>query len=510
MAQPLQNITITAPAFKGLNTQDSPLSGDAQYASIADNVVIDSYGRIGARKGLEALTDPSDLSKLSGDTLNFIHESEAADGTVRIIGYGNGDLFSMGTSGTELTKKADVAVGDEDGWAVTNFNDKTYLFHEELTTRVYDPSTDTFSLITAEPSASTFQPQSSVVLAAFGRMWATDTNNANIVYWSDLLSAQNWEGGSSGSLDLDKVWADGADRITALASWNGYLVIFGYNSVVLYQGAESPATMSLADTIGGVGCIARDSLQATGNDLLFLSSRGLMALGRTIQEKSNPLNDVSKNIHNELTALIIAEQGTIKSVYSGSEGFYLLLLPLSNIIYCFDTKGLLENGAYRVTRWLTSDMKCFCNRQDDRLLIGNAYGVNEYRNYRDNGETYTVRYYSNPLSFGDPSHIKFVKKIVPTVIGGKETINVKWSYDFGTGYKTQAFLPRINPNIGYYGASEYNNTAEYVAGNNDITVKRINATGSGNLVTIGIESNINGAPLSLQEFNIQAIIGRTY
>jgi hypothetical protein len=42
MAQPLQNITIAAPAFKGLNTQDSPLTSDPSFAAVADNCVIDS------------------------------------------------------------------------------------------------------------------------------------------------------------------------------------------------------------------------------------------------------------------------------------------------------------------------------------------------------------------------------------------------------------------------------------------------------------------------------------
>ena len=56
MAQDRQNITIAAPAFRGLNTQDSPLSLDASYASVADNCVIDQYGRIGSRKGFTAIT----------------------------------------------------------------------------------------------------------------------------------------------------------------------------------------------------------------------------------------------------------------------------------------------------------------------------------------------------------------------------------------------------------------------------------------------------------------------
>ena len=51
MAQQLQNITVAAPGFAGLNTQDSPIGIDPSFASVADNCVIDQLGRIGARKG---------------------------------------------------------------------------------------------------------------------------------------------------------------------------------------------------------------------------------------------------------------------------------------------------------------------------------------------------------------------------------------------------------------------------------------------------------------------------
>ena len=56
MAQQLQNVTISAPAFFGINTQDSPVDLNPSFASIADNCVIDTYGRIGARKGFDLLT----------------------------------------------------------------------------------------------------------------------------------------------------------------------------------------------------------------------------------------------------------------------------------------------------------------------------------------------------------------------------------------------------------------------------------------------------------------------
>ena len=56
MAQELASINLVAPAFKGINTEDSPLAQDPSFAEIADNAVIDQRGRIAARKGLSVIT----------------------------------------------------------------------------------------------------------------------------------------------------------------------------------------------------------------------------------------------------------------------------------------------------------------------------------------------------------------------------------------------------------------------------------------------------------------------
>ena len=53
MAQPQQNITLSAPGFMGLNLEDAPIDMDQRYALQADNAVIDQFGRLGARKGFE-------------------------------------------------------------------------------------------------------------------------------------------------------------------------------------------------------------------------------------------------------------------------------------------------------------------------------------------------------------------------------------------------------------------------------------------------------------------------
>ena len=56
MAQQLKSINLVAPAFKGVNTEDSPIAQDPSFAEVADNAVIDQRGRIAARKGLSVTT----------------------------------------------------------------------------------------------------------------------------------------------------------------------------------------------------------------------------------------------------------------------------------------------------------------------------------------------------------------------------------------------------------------------------------------------------------------------
>jgi hypothetical protein len=265
--------------------------------------------------------------------------------------------------------------------------------------------------------------------------------------------------------------------------------------------------MALADTIGGLGCIDRDSVQHTGSDVVFLSHVGLRSFGRTIQEKSFPSKDLSKNVRNDFMSLIEQNTVAIKSIYSPENAFYLITLGSSNITFCFDMRGTLEDGSHRVTRWPSTPFKCFARKDDGTLYVGNAAGVGTYGGYQDEGEAYTLRYYSNPLTFGDSSRTKMLKKIVPTIIaGGGSTAFVKWGYDFSQSFSTGIInVPTVS--VAEYNIAQYN-IDEYSATNTEIVRKAINATGNGTVVTVGIEVEIDSQPFSLQEFNIQALLGR--
>jgi len=506
MAQPLQSINLVAPAFKGINTEDSPLSQDPSFADVADNAVIDKRGRIASRKGYNVITTTK--TELGTAKIRAIKEFRDDAGNSKIFSVGNNKILSGTTTLADETPGSYTIT--QDNWKMVNFNDKIYFFQRSYEPLVYDNAGGSVVKLSTVSGAAgvTSAIYGNEVLAAYGRLWVADFGaNKSTVYWSDLLIGHDWSGGTSGSIDISKVWPDGHDEIVALAAHNGLLIIFGKHSIVVYQGAEAPATMSLADTVAGVGCVDRDTVQYTGTDVLFLSQTGLKSFGRTIQEKSMPITSLSNNITKDIIDLTQNEISFFRTVYSPENGFYLLTFVNQDTTYCFDVRGTVEGGAYRVTRWPGTGFTAYTRLEDGTLYIGNGNGISEYTGYRDNGEPYRFKYYSPGLTFGDPSRLKILKKLRPTIVGANSAIMfLKWAYDFGTFFQTSEFTVG-NQVTGYFNESEFNSTAEFTGG--DLTSRRgINTTGGGGVITIGLEADIDGSGLSLQEINVLALMGK--
>jgi len=508
MAQQLQNITVAAPGFAGLNTQDSPIGVDPSFAAVADNCVIDKLGRIGARKGWEAVSTNGSSVLGSSRGIEMVYEYIDNSGDKVVVSAGNNKLFTGTTTLTDATPTGYTPTANN--WKAVTLNDHVYLFQRD---HEYVLGTDHGgSFVLEEHSAHSHAtgtpPEANEVLAAYGRLWAADiTGNKHTVYWSDTLNGHHWTGGTSGSLDVTTVWPTGFDEITALAAHNGFLIIFGKKSILVYSGASSPASMTLTDTVEGVGCIARDSVQHTGTDILFLSETGVRSFGRTIQEKSMPMRDISKNVRTDLLNLIPLQTNPIKSLYSSEEAFYLLTLPDSNTVYCFDMRTALPDGSQRATTWSGMYPLSFAVLEGGEIYIGISSGIVQYKGYMDGAVKYEMRYFSNPMDFGNTSNLKFLKKFNMTIIGGQNTpTTLNWGYDYTESYTKQAFTFGSS-NIGEYGVSEYNTTAEYTS-SILINTPKVNTSGSGEVVTIGIEAEVNGAAFSIQKIDIHALLGR--
>lgn len=529
--KPLQPVSITAPGFFGLNNQDSGIDMNPAFALQAYNAVIDRYGRIGARKGWSYVTTSGGTST----NPEAIFEFAKGDGTYTVISAGNNKLFTGTTTMTQANVRNSTDSGNltytitDSDWQIVqaqyesglNLSAHAYLVQKDHPPLVYHKlgatahaHTGSFGFqrlvdVGSAPagySVTSFMPN--CALAAYGRLWVADIGADNLtVYYSVLLDTTDFNGSSSGLINLEQV-VPGGEKIVALAAHNNFLVIFTTNNIVLYSNANDLGSLALADVIKGVGCVARDSVQNIGTDLIFLSNSGVRSLMRTIQEKSAPVRDLSRNVRDQLLQFVATENlEKIRSVYYEPDAFYLLALPTSNFTYCFDLRQFLQDGSSRATIWDTIDPSSLCATQDKKLLIGKTNGIAQYAGYQDNGSQYIFSYFSPYVDFQSPALTKVLKKIGITVVGGSSTtLTINWGFDYETQYKT-AQVTTSTAAVAEYGIAEYN-IAEYSATIFIDQVKK-QLSGSGNVVQIGINAAINGKPFSLQRIDIYAVTGRT-
>jgi len=512
MVAKLLTTSIAAPGFMGLNTQDSIVSLESGFATVATNCVIDKFGRIGARKGWSRQhTGNVDLGSSS---IQAIGELIANDGTSYVIAAGNNKLFKL--SGSTLTTLAYGGGGvaptiTANNWQMAPLNGILYLYQAGHDPLIFDPavSNTTFRRVSEKSGYLGSVSQNNCVISAYGRTWsASNGSNKTTIQFSDLLSGFVLSTGTAGTLDISEIWPAGADEIIGLAAHNGFLIIFGRRQILIYANAQDPASLTIQDAITGVGCLARDTIVTTGSDVIFLSDSGVKSLMRVIQEKSAPLRDLSANVRDDLLTAVSIETtlGNIKAAYSDKEGFYLLALPLSGLVYCFDIRVTLQNGAARATTWDSLIPTAFCYKQNKDLLFGRPGYVGKYDTYLDDSATFNLRYYTNYFDFGVPTALKIMKKVGITTIGGAGyPISLKFGYDYTDIYNSRVFN-LANAAVAEYNIAEYN-IGEY--GGSAFDNRVINIGGAGKVIQLGFETIVNGKPFSLQKIDVFTKVGKT-
>ena len=357
-------------------------------------------------------------------------------------------------------------------------------------------------------TVDTFKP--SCGLYAFGRLWVANVSTADTqtVYFTDIQDPSDWTTGTAGYLDISAVIPTG-DPIVALAQHNNFLIIFCKKHIVIYSGADDPATITLNDVITNIGCIARDTVQSVaGTDILFLSDTGVQSLLRLTQERSLPLRDVSKNVRDELMSYVNGEVlDGIKGIYYPNDAMYLLALPVSKVTYCFDTRGTLENGGARVTVWNQINPTAFCVMQDRSLYLGEVGYIGKYNLYQDNGSTYRMVYFTSYFDLDQPTNTKILKRLALTAIGGSsQALALKWGFEYSELYRSGSLI-MPGQTSSYFNIDEYN-IGKYSDGI-DLVNTSVNLSGNGKVIQLGFEADINGSPLSMQKIDLFYSTGKT-
>ena len=520
MSKQLQTTSIVAPGFFGLNTQESGVTLSPGYAVQATNCVIDKFGRLGSRRGWAYRT--SSLDTVADDNVGVellgLHNFIDLAGVKTYLSW-NATTFFKGFSDLTTITPTTTDTITTGKWQAVSLNDRAYFFQEGYKPLLYtnESTADEFKTIDTHADYTGTVPQGSIALSAYGRLWVASTStNKTTVYFSDLLDGVKWGSGSAGSINIAGTFSTDSDVITGLAAHNGYLVVFCRNSIIIFgdtdsfQGSFDVTTLQLVEVIEGVGCIAKDTISNTGDDILFLSASGLRSLSRTIQEKSQPLNDLSKNIRDDLIDLIEAQSdlSSVRGIYVPRYAFYLLSFPNSGFAYCFDTRVPLEDGSLRTTFWDKQTHNDFMYDTSTRqLFLVETDGIAEYFGFTDNGSSYRFTYFTSYFDLDQPNITKIIKQAAITIIGPRgQSFVTKLGYDYDTIFRSYPFSLSAGGTVYEYNESEYT-VAEY---NGGLQIEKVKSSvgGSGTVVQLGFETAVNGAPLSIQRLDVFGKTGR--
>ena len=499
MPNPLIPMSLGVPAFQGLNTERQTSLLDPSWATEVNNAVFDSAGRIAARKGWTS------QSAVTGQVKSLIEWTTGG----MIAGAGN----SIYLDTTDITGTISTATNDH--WQFIEFNDQVLGFQDNHAPITCNGSTCADIAVT-HGGASMPTTWSGVALAAYGRVWAMDADK-QVLKYSALLDETDFDASgtlsdaTAGVIDLKSVWKNGLDQVTALAAHNGQLIIFGKRGILVYANPTLPySAMVLEEDVQGIGCIARDTVQAVGEDLWFLSNSGVRSLGRTVVKDKMPLQDYSRNVRSYLIDHVnpVNDKLSIKATYNEKEGFYILSSPSTSRVFVFDVRAPLEDGSVRVTTWTSNVPTALYSKANGDLMFGQTNAIGKYATYADNGNSFNFSYISGWTTVDQQGGVRYViPKRLKTIVysGGANTVNFEWFFDFSsTGFSASKTLSSITPDE--WGSGEYG-IAEFGGGGGLATIT-IPMKGYGNLFRVELNSTVT-SQLAIQKFDIYSKLGRT-
>lgn len=510
MVQQLLPIDAVTPGRRGLNLQQKGSILSPDWATNAKNCILDDGRRLAARQGY-SVTTTTDIT--STPDVEAIWEYLQGDGTVEMLVAWNGGIGNSlsDPEGNDVSG----AVTDADGrWWFQNFNNKVLGFQDGQKPIVYSGST--FATVT-ESSGTAPTSHNGIALCAYGRVWGLDSDGQTIKY-SALLDETDWGGAGAGSLDMSNIWTQGMDEVTAIAAFNGSFIVFGKNHIVIWEdniGSQlgvSPTQLVVVDVIEGTGCISQWTLQGIADtDLLYYSRNGLQSLGRVVQEKSNPVGNVSKYVRDDLADDIDLEDTLdLRSAYSPEEGFYLLSIPAADITWCFDVRSAFrdEEGdtVYPATYW-TLTPTALCVRESGDILLGAPGQVWTYGADGDDGNLIRYEYASPWLDLGEDlgNRLKMLKRIGSILfVRNNAGIEYKWATDFQENDNSIVKVV-VDPSASEWNIAEWG-LGEW-SGGLFLQIIKVPARGVGQYYRVKIETSVTGQ-FALQQLELFTKLGR--
>ena len=560
MAQALRQLSIQGPGSQGLNSEISPFQQTVEFALRADNAVIDRVGRIAAREAFADYIRDNDFLVSIGDDFEVVRveqiitddevsltsaeynvseyniaewnlqenvRSLAGTKVLGIVGVGSYDYTNFDSyigftvEGDKLKAIPEIAPR----YGATNcqlvpFKDEIYVFSKGDAPMVWDGTTAT--KLSDHPDYIPPQDDTGVIAnelngdiacAAYGRLWVSGVNgDYDTIFWSDLLVPHQWYDGkatpddaqnSAGIIDVREYWPTGNDKIQGIAAHNGFLIVFGNHSILIYSGAQgNPAGqdgLQLQDAIRDVGLVNQDAMCNVGTDHLFVDSLGVRALGRVIQEKSTPISEPSLNVATVIREDIEVNRDSVRMFHLPSKSLAVCLFPRQRQSYVFQLGQPGVTGGLRCTRWTDCDFwdgtTVLIDYKEVELLGGrDSRGLLAYDGYTQ-PTRYTMSYESTVLLSGESLTQSLVPKSIVYSYHTDADASIDQLYSrWGFGTEEMPYMAKVFTGSG---SNRFRNT-------------KVNVNGSGDMLRVGFDVHIDGKPFAMQQISINTLVGRVF
>lgn len=248
---------------------------------------------------------------------------------------------------------------------------------------------------------------------------------------------------------FDFTAASGAGQILAgfpvvqIKPFRDSLFVFGSNSIRRIR-PDFQVGFVIEQVTANVGCIARDSVQEIGGDLIFLSPDGFRPVAGTSRIGDVELESLSKPIQSRVVELIgRATEDTLNSV---------VVRQKSQVRFFFGDGSVATTSSIGIIGGLTNNdgqiswefgdlrgIRASCATSEfvgvEEFVLHGDYDGNVYRQERGqnfNGEDIVAIYSTPYLDFGDTEIRKVLHRINTFVRAeGPFTLNLSLQYDWG-------------------------------------------------------------------------------
>jgi hypothetical protein len=307
------------------------------------------------------------------------------------------------------------------------------------------------------------------------------------------------------------------DDIVALASFKGQLIILCENSIYRLEG-RTTFDFELITVSQNIGCLARDSVQQIGGQLIFLAPDGLRNIGDTETVGAFDIAIITDSIRDVVDDVTKAyKNSSISSCVIREKTQYRMLCGNPSIDAA-DTEGII--GAIRKNSegslaWEWGELKgirATCSHSayagTREVVVFGSYDGYVYELEKSNsfdGSDINEEYKTPHYVFSDPYVRSTLTKLrTYLTLEGDVDLNVEVEYDYGDSTTKQpvAFDYYDQTSSSVFGTAQFG--VDNFAGIGKTTVNKL-LTGSGMAASLKFTSGSQSAPYTLHSFIIEHI-----